>query len=84
MKCSIKTVKAIQELLIEEFSSQILEQENCWLDECEQALRNSLVEIGKETLGSLLSVYDEQANDSAENVAVAEKQDVNSAERQKY
>ena len=82
MKCSTKTVKAIQELLIEEFSSQILEQENCWLDECEQALRNSLVEIGKETLGSLLSVYDEQIT-VLKNVAVAEKQEVNSAERQK-
>ena len=66
MECSTKTKKAIQRILVAELGKQTIESGGSWLDECEQVLRSNLVEIGKETLGELLSSYDEQVNHSAE------------------
>lgn len=69
MKCSMKTKKAIQGLLVAEFDKQMIENGGSWLDECEQVLRNDLLAIGKETLGELLSSYDERVNHSVEKCA---------------
>ena len=61
MKCSTTTMQAIQQLLIEEFSSQMKAEDEIHVDEIEQTLRTSLQEIGRAALGEMLSVTDENS-----------------------
>jgi hypothetical protein len=61
MKCSIKTLQAIQKLLVADFAHQLETADNVSASEIEQSLRSSLQAVGQVSLGQLLSVLDEQA-----------------------
>lgn len=58
MKFSTSTLKAIQNLLAEDFKRQ-LEQEAIAADDLEQALRAGLQEVGRNSYGEMLSLQDE-------------------------
>lgn len=66
MKCSIKTMEVIRELLIVEYREQILEREDVWIDELEHGIREDLVALGNVVLGEVMDSYDEQVNGSTE------------------
>jgi len=66
MKCSIKTIQAIQKLLVADYTHQLEAEEQVSASEVEQSLRRSLQAIGQASLGELLSLLDEQASDSQE------------------
>jgi len=69
MKCSIKTIKVIRELLIAEYQEQVLDKEGSWIDELEHGIREDLVALGNAVMGEVLSSYDEQVNGSREKCA---------------
>jgi Uncharacterised protein family (UPF0236) len=58
MKFSTQTIRAIQELLVEDFKRQVRE-EAIGVDEIEQALREGLQGIGRNSYGEMLSLLDE-------------------------
>ena len=62
MKCSTKTMETIRDLLVAEYKEQVLEKEGRWVDELEGCIRIDLVKLGNETLGGVLSSYDQQVN----------------------
>lgn len=59
MQFSIETIQKIENLLVAELG-QALETEEVKAGELEQALRNGLQEIGRESYGKMLSVLDRQ------------------------
>jgi hypothetical protein len=61
MKCSIKTIQAIQKLLVADFAHQLESEEQLSASDVEQSLRSSLQAIGQASLGELLNILDEQA-----------------------
>jgi hypothetical protein len=66
MKCSIKTLQAIQKLLVADLAQQLEAEGGVSASELEQSLRSSLQAVGQASLGQLLSVLDEQAYGSQE------------------
>ena len=69
MKCNIKTMNKVRELMIADFREQVLGQEDVWIDELEQGIREDLVDLGNAVMGEVLSSYDEQVNGVAEKCA---------------
>jgi hypothetical protein len=66
MKCSIKTMETIRDLMITEYKEQVLQRGDGWIDELEHSMREELVALGNAVLGEVLSSYDEQVNRSTE------------------
>lgn len=61
MKFSIESIEKIEKVLVAELAEQIGTEE-ITADELEQALRNSLQEIGRNSYGKMLSMLDQQEN----------------------
>jgi hypothetical protein len=73
MKCSIKTLQAIQKLLVADFAHQLEGEDNVSASEIEQSLRRSLQAVGQVSLGQLLSVLDEQGYGCQESCSCQSK-----------
>ena len=61
MKFSTSTMKAIQQLLVTDFATQIEAAGAVSVSEIEQSLRTSLQALGQASMGEMLSMLDEQA-----------------------
>jgi hypothetical protein len=59
MKCSTTTLQTSQQLLVQDFQDQFKEGTEFNALELEQSLRSMLQEIGKASLGEMLSLADE-------------------------
>jgi len=64
MKCSTSTMKAIRQLLIQDFEAQLETEGYPTANQLEQSLRSELQTIGQEIFGELLSRMDECQNSS--------------------
>jgi hypothetical protein len=59
MKFSTESIEKIEQILVAELAQQI-ETEEIRAEELEQALRNSLQEVGRKSYGKMLSALDQQ------------------------
>lgn len=60
MKFSTKTIQEMAETLIVEYEQQLEEGEEIRIDELEQEMRKVLQEVGRESLGQMLTIQDEK------------------------
>ncbi|MCJ7623875.1 MAG: ISKra4 family transposase [Anaerolineaceae bacterium] len=62
MKFSTETIETISKILVQDYQKQIAKGEEIEIDEIEQEMRWVLKEIGKESLGEMMSMEDEIEN----------------------